>query len=96
MNELLTALANKLSELEDNDGEVVLIYREYDIKESLFFVSGSINYSYETSTDDYLTPSISRRNFVFADLDITVFIDENDEDGRELTENELIELYNSL
>ena len=96
MNDLLTALANKLADLEDNDGEVVLSDREYDINEALFFVSGAINYSYDHDNGDYFIPSVSRRNFLYADLDVIVFANENDEEGRELTENELTELYNSL
>ena len=34
MNELIYILANKLSQLDDNDGEVFLSDREYDINES--------------------------------------------------------------
>ena len=96
MNELIYILANKLSQLDDNDGEVFLSDREYDINESLFFVSGVINYTFEHDSGDFFTAPVSSRNFLYADLDVTVFVDKNDEEGRELNEIELFELYKAL
>lgn len=96
MNELIYILANNLSQLDDNEGEVFLSDREYNINESLFFVSGVINYTFEYDKGDYFTAPVTSRNFAYADLEVIVFVDENDEDGRDLNENELNILYKAL
>ena len=96
VEELIYKLGHKLSELEDNDGEVIISDREYDIDKSIIFISGVINYSHEDSLGDYFTPSSSKRKFIYADLEVNVYFDENDEEGRFLTSDELDILYKAI
>lgn len=80
MYELLNKLATKLSSLEDNDGEVILKDEEFDIDGTLFFVSGSINYTISYSHGDYYTPEYSSRDFYYAELDIKYYDEESETD----------------
>ena len=96
MKELINMLAHKLANLEDNDGKIVLYSEEFKINEAIIFVSGSIDYSYDDAVGDYFTPSTSTRNFLGADLEVSVYFDENDVNGSDLTKDELELLYKSL
>ena len=74
VEELIYKLGHKLSELEDNDGEVIISDREYDIDKSIIFISGVINYSHEDSLGDYFTPSSSKRNLYTLILKLTFIL----------------------
>jgi len=96
MNKLISILADKLSRMEDNDGDVILSDEEIDIDKAVFFVNGNIKYSNTSYFGDHFTPSTSERNFLEAELEVVVFINKNDEEGRFLTNEELDLLYKEL
>lgn len=92
MKNLIDELSIKLSNLEDNDGEVI-INTEYDIDDSIIHIKGSLCYTVIQDNGDYYTAPHTERKLNFADLKITVFTDEN---IKILTNQELEQLYESL
>jgi len=96
MNNLINILADKLSRIEDKNDNVILSDEEINVNDAVFFVKGIIYYSNTSNNGDYFTPSTANRKFLDANLEVVVFIDKNDDEGRFLTTNELDLLIKEL
>jgi hypothetical protein len=98
---ILSLLAEKLVEFDnyeeyDEYDAVIFDNHEIDIDEKIIFVSGKIAYTWNESIGDYFTPSYTEREFYFADLNVKIFENLDDEDGKVLSEEELKKLYNLI
>lgn len=99
---IITKLSTKLSGLDnykERDGydAIVLDDHEVSIDDIIIFVSGEIIYTWDTCAGDYpYTPSSSDRVFDSAELEVTIFVDDEDEDGIKLNNEQLQILYENL
>lgn len=98
---IITKLSTKLSGLDnykERDGydAIVLDDHEVSIDDIIIFVSGEIIYTWDTWAGDYYTPSSSDRVFDSAELEVTIFVDDEDEDGIKLNNEQLQILYENL
>lgn len=99
---IITKLAIKLSSLDDykkSDGYDVIILEDYEayIDGVLIFISGKIYYTWDICAGDYpYTPSTSDRIFDSAELEVTFFVDNEDEVGVKFNDEQLSVLYNQL
>lgn len=99
---IITKLAIKLSSLDDykkSDGYDVIILEDYEayIDGVLIFISGKIYYTWDICAGDYpYTPSTSDRIFDSAELEVTFFVDNENEVGVKFNDEQLSVLYNQL
>ena len=90
-------LANILVGLDNYVGDDILLKdQEFDIDEKIVFVSGKITYTFKKSVGDYSTPSYTDRNFYFADLNVKIYENSDDEEGSILSNEQLEILYKNI
>ena len=90
-------LANILVGLDNYVGDDILLNdQEFNIDEKIVFVSGKIAYTFEKSVGDYFTPSCTDRNFYFADLNVKIYENSDDEEGSILSNEQLEILYKNI
>jgi hypothetical protein len=93
MENTLKNLAEILVGLDNYVGDnIVLDEHEFSVDEKLIFVTGKIEYTFNTNVGDYFTPSYTNRKFYFADLNVKIF-ENSDEVGSLLTNEQLEILY---